>query len=373
VSQRGFLVSLCLVAVTIRLCVGALLLNAGPAAFVLASDDGDAYDAAARSKAFGAPVAMTERMAGKWAPGTPVEVRWPPGYWLFLAAQYRLFGSAYVSTVVLQALVGAAEVLAVYGLARTVLSEKPARVAAVAQAVSSTAVYLSAALYAEALYVPMLIGGLALVAQRKRGPPAFVAGALFALAEVTRPLALAVFVVAVIWAARSGLWRALCLGFLLALSPFVANDLLNTGQITVFTAGGSEAMRDQLAQGVSLPERVLTMFVSGGWVPLGEPIISDLGPGGLLVGLGEWLVAAIGCIWLLLPRQRGRQAWLLVAAAAAIVGPPLLIGLPLVRYRAPADPLFIVWMVAGVQALFQLARERAEARRLSSPSQAPAE
>jgi hypothetical protein len=31
-----------------------------------------------------------------------------------------------------------------------------------------------------------------------------------------------------------------------------------------------------------------------------------------------------------------------------MVGPALLLGLPLVRYRAPADPLFIICMAAGV-------------------------
>ena len=41
----------------------------------------------------------------------------------------------------------------------------------------------------------------------------------------------------------------------------------------------------------------------------------------------------------------------LVGAAGAIVAPALLIGLPLVRYRVPADPISIIWMVAGVQAL----------------------
>ena len=50
-------------------------------------------------------------------------------------------------------------------------------------------------------------------------------------------------------------------------------------------------------------------------------------------------------------RATASVGWLLVAAAGAIVGPALLIGLPLVRYRVPADPIFIIWMVAGVQAV----------------------
>ena len=105
-----------------RLSVGAALLSQGGTSFVLASDDGDAYDAAARWQATGTPIVMTDRLLGKWDAATPLEARWPQGYWLFLAAQYRLFGSAYVSTLILQALLAAGGVLAVFAMAARVLS-----------------------------------------------------------------------------------------------------------------------------------------------------------------------------------------------------------------------------------------------------------
>ena len=371
VHRRAFLIGVCGLAIALRLVVGVVLLSQGGSSFVLASDDGDAYDAAARWQALGTPIVMTERLRGKWDPAVPVEARWPQGYWLLLAAQYRLFGSAYASTLVVQGLLAAGGVLAVFALASSVLSEGAARVAALAQAVSSTGIYISAALYAESLYVPLLLGGLALVAGRvgvsRRSScglrAALVAGALFGLAEVTRPLAVAVLGVAALWLAWAGTapagvrarrMVALCAGFLVALAPFVAHDLATLGRVAVFTAGGAEALRDQASAGDSLVERAFTLFIAGGWAPLGEPPISSLGGLGTLVGrLAEWVLAAVGGVWLLARRGRsaGGAGWLLVGGAAAIVAPALAVGLPLVRYRVPADPLFIIMMVAGVQAL----------------------
>ena len=136
--------------------------------------------------------------------------------------------------------------------------------------------------------------------------------------------------------------------------PFVVHDLATLGRVAVFTAGGAEALRDQTSGGDSVFERAFTLFVVGGWVPLGEPLISNIGGlGTLLARLAEWVLAAAGGTWLVMRSCRATASvgWLLVAAAGAIVGPALLIGLPLVRYRVPADPIFIIWMVAGVQAV----------------------
>jgi hypothetical protein len=369
--RLAFLIGVCLLAIAVRLSVGAALLSQGGTSFVLASDDGDAYDAAARWQATGTPIVMTDRLLGKWDPATPLEARWPQGYWLFLAAQYRLFGSAYVSTLILQALLAAGGVLAVFALAARVLTEGAARVAALAQAISSTGIYISAALYAESLYVPLLLGGLALVVgliglarmSRPALAAAFGAGVLFGLAQVTRPLGVPVLGLGAVWLAwasrapsadRVRCIVALSAGFVVALVPFVVHDLATLGRVAVFTAGGAEALRDQTAGGGSLLERAFALFVAGGWVPLGEPAISSLGGLGTLLGrLAEWVLVAVGGAWLVMRSCRATAAagWLLVAATGAIVGPALLIGLPLVRYRVPADPIFIIWMVAGVQAV----------------------
>lgn len=364
-----FGVGLFLLAVVVRLAFGGVLLSHGPEAFVGASDDGDAYDAAARWQAFAQPIIMTERLAHKWSVDRSVPARWPHGYWLFLAGQYRVLGSADVSTVVLQALIGAGGVLAAYTLARNVLPARAARLAGGAVAASSTGIILSAALYAESLYIPLLGGGLALIAAALmppgRAPRATwlllaLGGAAFALAEVIRPLALPVFIVAALWCVvpfggrtirtRSVLLLVLCAGFGLALAPFVAHDIAASGQVTTFTVGGAEAYWDQSQAAVSLPVRVAVLFMSG-WAPLGEPLVTLLGPGSQWVRLGQWVLAALGAVWLVSSAQRRPGALLLGLAALAIVGPALVLGLPLVRYRAPADPLFIVAMVGGLVAL----------------------
>lgn len=364
--RAAVVVALCLLAFGARVGVGAALLSHGDAAFVLASDDGDAYDAVARSQAFGTPIEVTDRLAGKWDLSTSsVAERWPRGYWLLLEAQYRLFGAAYASTVVLQAALGALGAAAVYALALSVLrSEFPARLAASASALSSTGVYLSAALYAESVYIPLLLLGLALLAapNRPRQEPnrasrtALLAGAAFGTAELFRPLALPVFGVALVWCAAARGWRAplyLAAGF--ALPLLVIHDP------SAFTAGGAAALLDHNASSASLLDRSVTLFVTGGWPPLGEPLL----PGSAALRLAEWLFALIGGAWLACVR-RTPNTWLVLSAAAAMVIPPLLFGLPLVRYRAPADPLFIICMVAGAWALWTQSRWRFRWRELRS-------
>jgi hypothetical protein len=344
------------VAIGARLSIGALLLSAGPAEFVLASDDGDAYDAVARSEALGAPIVMTDRLAGKWPEAGEAAARWPQGYSSFLAAQYRLFGSAFMSTIILQALLGAGGVLAGFALASRLLPEAVARLAGIALALSSTGVYLSAGLFAESVYVPLLLIGLALLVgaepnRRSRWLWPALAGALFGLAEVTRPLGLAVFAVAVLWT----LWQqrylpalALCIGFAVAVAPVALHDLASSGRVLLLTAGGTDALRDGAAQGQGIAGRVLTLFLTGGWAPLGEPLLAGSDGLTLLARLVEWALGLAGAMWLLAPTRRTPETWLLAAVALAIVGPALLLGLPLVRYRAPADPLFIICMAAGV-------------------------
>jgi hypothetical protein len=323
------------VAVVARLTVGISLLDAGDRAYVLASDDGDAYVAVARHMAFGEPIAFDERLAGKWAPEVAPQQRWPAGYWVLLAANYRLFGYQHVSTIVLQALLGGLTAWASYGLARQVLGPVWALLAGLAVALSSTLVYLSAALYAEALYIPLLLLGLLLVTRQTRGSMLW-AGVAFGLAEATRPLALPVFAVAAAWTLCVHGWRLAIVtpvGFALAVLPFL-------GRLNVFTAGAAEAQQDLASASITLVDRVATLFVTGGWAPLFEPLPN------VSLRTAFWIIASSGAVFLL-RRSPRRPAVLLVLAATAIVLPPLLVGLPVVRYRAPADPLFILFFVAA--------------------------
>ena len=316
-------------AIGARLSIGALLLSAGPAEFVLASDDGDAYDAVARAQVLSTPIVMTDRLVGKWPEAGEPAARWPQGYSWFLAAQYRLFGSAYVSTIVLQALLGAGGVLAGFALATRLLPEAVARLAGIALALSSTGVYLSAGLFAEAVYVPMLLIGLALLVgadphRRSRWLWPALAGALFGLAEVTRPLGLAVFAVAALWSVGRQRYQAalaLCIGFAMAVGPVAVHDLASSGRVLLLTAGGANALRDGAAQGQNIAGRVLTLFLTGGWAPLGEPLVAGSDGLTLLARLAEWAFGLAGAIWLLAAARRTPETWLLATIPASAYWP----------------------------------------------------
>jgi hypothetical protein len=386
-------------AILFRLTLGVVLLNGGDAAFVSASDDGDAYAASARWAASGEPIVLDERLARKWTLNADPAARWPAAYWLFLGGQYRLLGYQHVSTVLIQALLGSAGVLAAYWIARRLLLPYWANVAGVLLAVSSSLVYLSAALYAEALYIPLLLISLALVARANATRAPYwcaAAGLLFGLAEATRPLALPIFLVAVGWTAwyanrhdRPRMLAALLAGFALAVTPFVVRDLLTLGHVALFSVGGTEAFHDHgagdlsqalaalgvdpytgsglatpltaflarpgdvaLAVASGVPERLLFLFL-GGWAPLAEPMLS-LAPAGITLAarILFWALVAVGAFHLI----RGRQpvAVLVLMAALAIVVPPLVLGLPLVRYRVPADPIFLIWFAAALAWLTHL-------------------
>lgn len=367
------LAGLVLLAVTLRVALGmTLLATQGGPAFVLASDDGDAYDAAARFVALGEPIPTTPRLAGKWDASTDLTDRWPQGYWLFLAAAYRLVGSAYGPAILLQGLLGGVGVVAAWSLARQVLVREPwALVAAGGVALSSTGIYLSASLYAEALFVPLVLIALACATRARRAAfsrPAvwrwgLASGVGLALAEVTRPVALAVWAVVLVWTvAPFGDWSprqrlaaalTIVVGFATGIAPFGAHDLLASGHISVLTAGGTAAFGDsQRAAQLALADRVLLLFVSGGWAPLGEPLLAWLGAPGVLLRGGLFVLSAVGLVLVCRPNDPGVVTGRLVAGAIlALVGTALAVGLPLVRYRAAADPLLIVCLCAALARL----------------------
>ena len=325
-------------AFAVRLALGLWLLSAGDQAYVLASDDGDAYVISARHLAFGEPVVFDQRLSQKWQPGQDPASRWPPAYWLFLAAQYRLFGYQHLSTIFLQAALGAAGAVAAYQIAQRLLNKHFALAAGLLVAVSSTLAYLSAALYAEALYIPLLLLAVRLTLSNTN-QAALAAGLALGLAEATRPLAIALLPV-MAWYSRHNL-LPLVAGFAAATAAFLVRDVVTLGYPALFTAGGAAALTDSLAQAPSLAERLTTLFLVGGWAPIADPYL----PQPLIHRLAFWLIALGGAVGLI----RSPYSGLLMAAAAAIILPALAIGLPLVRYRAPADPLFLIWFAAGIQ------------------------
>jgi hypothetical protein len=146
----GTLPGLLVFTAAVRLLVGGVLLQVWGSSFPVASDDGQAYDAAARWLVWGQPIDAVD----PW-------MRWPAGYWLLLAAEYRLLGYQHVSAVVLQSGLAAIATLATYRLAERLLPDpRLALLAGYATALASTLVLLSATLTAESVYVPLLLVGV---------------------------------------------------------------------------------------------------------------------------------------------------------------------------------------------------------------------
>jgi len=371
-------------AAVVRIVVGLVLLTNGPDAYVLASDDGDAYVATARWAAFGEPITLTERMAAKWSPDVQPPDRWPSAYWLFLAANYQAVGFQHLTPLLLQAVLGGASAWAADRLARRLLPAPWPLVSGILVATSSTLIYLSATLNAEALYIPLLLVALDLLL-RPTVRAALASGALFALSEATRPLALPVFLLALAWRARSPRHAAaLVAGFTLTLAPFLAT----LGPTSVLTAGGEAAYHDTgvghlardladigidpyhrgLSPSISaalthplpvgaavlgaVPERLNVLFLAGGWAPIGEPLLSAApAPITVTTRAALYALSAVGLITLVCRTRTRPVATLLALTAALIVLPPLILGLPLVRYRAPADPIFLVFVTASLRQL----------------------
>jgi hypothetical protein len=394
-----------LCALALRLVLGLALLSSFGPDFPMASDDGDSYDAAARWVVWGDHVIHGRQGDSLLEVSPDPAARWPQAYWLYLALHYWLWGHQHLPILLAQAALGAAGVAAAYQLARRVLPPRGALAAGYLVAASAPLVFLSASLSAEALYIPLLLIALWLTVRSADADSgarahrvAFAAGAVFGVAQATRPVALPVFAVAAVWAwwaqrpRRSAAASALvpAAGFATALLPFMLRDLWLLGRIAVFTVGGSEAFHgpdvagdvlgpelaalgvdpygagssqavlavlkqpeDVLsAVGRALPGRLATVFLVGGWGPVGEPLLHVLGPLGVLARAALWPLAVFGILWI--ARSRGparRVGWLLVAVTVAVLLPFLFLGKPLIRYRVPLDPVFTIWMVAGAVAL----------------------
>ncbi len=168
--------------------------------------------------------------------GTYLNVRgrtsayWPPGYPLFMAAVYALFGVNIVAVRVAQCLIGAGTVAVVHRIARRVLDRTGARLAALATALYPLFIYSAGADMPVTLQIALIAGGvlLTLVAvERSSVRAALGAGLLGAWATLVAGSALPAFLLFALWmawnrdgAARRGHSRSLRLA-LACLLPIV--------------------------------------------------------------------------------------------------------------------------------------------------------
>ncbi len=184
-----------------------------------------------------------------WEDGTPTSFR-APGLPLFLAGLYSVVGVSYPAAYAALALLGGACAVATFFLARELADERFARWAAVLAAVYPPDVYACSHFFSEALFAPLLGGGLALLARGVRTHavwPLAAGGLLLGLAALTRSFAVLLLPLFAVWLlghplARRG-WVAAAVfsvGFLAAVLPWTARNYHVHGRpVLIATNGGS--------------------------------------------------------------------------------------------------------------------------------------
>jgi 4-amino-4-deoxy-L-arabinose transferase-like glycosyltransferase len=140
---------------------------------------------------------------------------WPPGYPLFMAAVYALFGVNIVAVRVVQCLIGAGTVAVVHRIARRVLDRNGAWLAALATALYPLFVYSAGADMPVTLQIALIAGGVLLTivaVERSSARAALGAGLLGAWATLVAGSALPAFLLFALWMAwnRDGTARRSC-------------------------------------------------------------------------------------------------------------------------------------------------------------------
>ena len=187
-NEKMFLIALFVVSFLVRYFWGTRLIGLLGSDFIIASDDGPAYDDYASIMAGGG---MLEK--------NNLYVMSGFGYWYFLAAIYKIFGiQNFGAIVVVQSIVGSFVPVLTYLIARKVFANRAvAAVSGLITAVDMTLVFLAVVIGMEAIYIPLVL--LALMAavyafdsgmdMRK----AFFIGCAFGLAYNARPPELLLF------------------------------------------------------------------------------------------------------------------------------------------------------------------------------------
>ncbi len=245
----------------VALAVRLLLYGAGglyaavPADPVVVEGDAIEYDLLGRALAdrgrfqydAGSPVAHRRTIA--WTP----ETLRTPGYPLFVALFYRLFGPLPGIPILFQLLLEAGTCLLIATAFRGALGVRGAGVAALAYALHPSAALFSNLLYSEALFTFVLVAAFAVLARALAGRPerrglglVTAAGLLFGLAALVRPVLLPllpVLAVAVllVWRRR---WPRAALGvlglallFALPLLPWALRNRAAYGHASLSTSG----------------------------------------------------------------------------------------------------------------------------------------
>ncbi|MFQ3682633.1 glycosyltransferase family 39 protein [Roseiflexus sp.] len=178
----------------------------------------------------------------------------PPVYPVFLALLLPLSGMNVAGALLLQACVLSAGVLAFYAFGRQLFGRMTGLATALLAALFVPLASYASSLYAEALFITLLIAGLAIVDQafvRGSRRAALSAGAVLALAALTRAVGLYLLPLVaawLIWRARSGapaqrqLAVFLFIGALLVIGPWAARNYLVHGRVILSDTNGGVSM-----------------------------------------------------------------------------------------------------------------------------------
>ncbi|MFC1577292.1 glycosyltransferase family 39 protein [Candidatus Omnitrophota bacterium] len=197
-NRFALIIAIFLAAFLARAAFSAVVITKTGPDYILASDDGDAYDQAAQD------IARDPKNAMK----TLLKQPWPPVYMVFLSAVYGIFGRNFYAAGIFQAFLGALIAVMVYIMGKRLFNETTGIIAGFLVALSQPLIFVSSVLGTESVYIPLIIAAIyffldavSFSKERVAGKLA-LSGALFALAAMTLasitlfPAAAAVFMIA---------------------------------------------------------------------------------------------------------------------------------------------------------------------------------
>ncbi len=206
------------------------------------TDDSGGYDAIAWNLASGSGFSIEE--------GIPTPVR-APGFPVFLAAAYMIFGHSPLAAALLQAVLGALCALLAYDVAKSFFNERAGLLAAWFMAFSPVPIAYTGLLLSETLFTLLLLASVALYARSGLGEKTALlaaSGALLGLATLTRPTTIlfpgAVALALLIAGGKRPVRKILILSlaFAAVILPWTARNYSRFGVLLPVATGGSTCL-----------------------------------------------------------------------------------------------------------------------------------
>lgn len=209
--------------------------------FPTASDDGPTYN----HYAILIMQSITNLISGNKIIPTPYD----PGYSIFLGFIYKIFGYNFYVATLIQSLLNALMVTAIYLIARNIFNRKIGLVAAMLTALNQPLIMLSVVLTTEALYTPLLVFSIYCLMKYSKNMDTvrrkywlLAGGFIMGFAIITRAMLLLFPGMVICWLLlyeRGFKWMKsgmiLIVGLIPALSLITILTYANTGEVKIFT------------------------------------------------------------------------------------------------------------------------------------------